>query len=122
MGSHPINLGIRFLLELVALFSAGLWGWRLQESWWKYVLAIGIPVLLAVIWGTFAVPDDPSRSGNAPVAVPGMLRLVIELGFFAFATWTLYDIGYPRLSWVLGIIVVLHYLASYDRISWLLAQ
>lgn len=122
MGSHPINLIIRFLLEVAALISAGMWGWRQSDGWLRFVLAIGIPIVLATIWGTFAVPDDPSRSGVAPVVTPGFVRLLIELSFFAFATWALYDMGMTRYSLVLGIIVLLHYAVSYDRISWLLSQ
>ncbi len=122
MGSHPINLAIRFLLELSAIVSAGMWGWRQSDSWLRYLLAIGMPLILGVIWGTFAVPDDPSRSGNAPVVTPGVIRLVIELGFFAFATWALYDMGFNKASMVFGITVVLHYLVSYDRIKWLMSH
>jgi len=122
MGSHPINLIVRFLLEISALVSAGMWGWKQGDGWLRFLLAIGIPIVLATIWGTFAVPNDPSRSGRAPVVTPGVIRLLIELGFFAFATWSLYDIGLNNASWALGIIVVLHYLISYDRVRWLLSQ
>ncbi|MEJ2267360.1 MAG: YrdB family protein [Anaerolineales bacterium] len=122
MGSHPINLAIRFLLELSALVSMGVWGWRQSESWFRFLLALSVPIVAAVVWGTFAVPNDPSRSGAAPVAVPGILRLGIELAFFIFATWALYDLGFTRLSWTLGIIVALHYIISYDRILWLITQ
>lgn len=122
MGSHPINLAIRFLLEIAALLAVGVWGWQLSDGWFKFVLALGIPIILAVIWGTFAVPNDPSRSGAAPVAVPGILRLGIELAIFAFAVWALYDMGYTSISWILGIIVAIHYITSYDRILWLVTQ
>jgi hypothetical protein len=122
MGSHPINLAIRFLLELSALAAMGVWGWRQSEGWYRFLLALGIPIIVAVVWGTFAVPNDPSRSGSAPIAVPGILRLTIELAYFTFATWALYDLGFTGLSWTLGIIVVLHYITSYDRILWLITQ
>ena len=122
MGSHPINLAIRFLLELSALLAMGVWGWRQSEGWFRFVLALGIPLIAAIVWGTFAVPNDPSRSGAAPVAVPGILRLVIEAAIFIFAVWALYDIGFTKLSWLFGIIVAIHYLASYDRVLWLIKQ
>ena len=77
-------------------------------------------MILGVIWGTFAVPDDPSRSGNAPIPTPGAIRLVIELAFFALATWVLFDLGFTRFGLSFGIVVVLHYLVSYDRIKWLM--
>ena len=122
MGSHPINLIIRFLLEIIALMSVGMWGWKQSDGWLGFVLAIGIPIILAAIWGTFAVPNDPSRSGSAPIVTPGVIRFAIELGFFALATWSLYNMGFNKVSLVFGIIVVLHYLISYDRIIWLLSQ
>ncbi|MBL7198845.1 MAG: YrdB family protein [Anaerolineae bacterium] len=122
MGSHPINLAIRFLLELSALLAMGVWGWRQSEAWFRFLLASSIPVVAAVVWGTFAVPNDPSRSGAAPVAVAGVIRLAIELAVFSAATWMLYDLGATRLSWALGLVVAVHYIASYDRIQWLITQ
>lgn len=120
MGSHPINLAIRFLIELSELILMGIWGWKQGDGWIRFVLVVGIPILAAAIWGTFAVPDDPSRSGAAPIPVPGILRLALDVAFFAFATWILYDLGFSRLYWVLGLIVAIHYLVSYDRIMWLI--
>ena len=122
MGSHPINLAIRFALEVAALFSMGLWGWRSGSGWLRIALALPVPLIAAALWGTLAVPGDPSRSGGAPIAVPGVVRLVLELAIFAFATWALHDLGFTRASWMLGIIVALHYLTSYDRILWLVSQ
>ena len=75
---------------------------------------------MAAIWGIFAVPNDPSRSGAAPIEIAGIIRLVIELMIFAIATWLLFDLKYTRLSWLLGVIVVIHYIISYDRILWLI--
>lgn len=100
----------------------GVWGWRQGEGGWRFVLAVGLPLLAAILWGIFAVPHDPSRSGTAPIAVPGLLRLGLELAIFAFATWALADIGATKLSWILGLAVIIHYLASYDRLLWLIKQ
>ena len=122
MGSHPINLAVRFLLELAALISFGIWGWRQYDGWLRFVLALGIPVILATIWGIFAVPNDPSRSGAAPIPIPGVARLLLELAFFAFATWCLKEIGFTKASIIYGIIVIIHYILSYDRIVWLFAR
>jgi len=122
MGSHPINLTIRFLLELTALAAIGIWGWKQSDGWLRFVLALGIPIIVAVIWGTFAVPDDPSRSGAAPIVVSGIVRLAIELTIFAYATWALQDLGSDKLSWIFGALVAIHYIVSYDRITWLITQ
>ena len=122
MGSHPLNLAIRFLLELTALAIMGYWGWKQGDGFIRFVLIIGIPLLAAVIWGTFNVLGDPSRSGEAPIQVAGILRLLIELSFFGIAAWMLYNLQYNRYAIIIICIVVLHYLVSYDRVLWLLSN
>ncbi len=122
MGTHPLNLAIRFALELCGLFILGLWGWRQRDDGFRVVIALAVPILCAVLWGTFAVPNDPTRSGSAPVPVPGLLRLALEMGFFGVAAWALYDMGFGMLTAIFGSAVVLHYLLSYDRLTWLVRQ
>lgn len=122
MGFHPINLAVRFILEICALLSVGVWGWNQTDNWFKFVIAFGLPIILATIWGVFAVPNDPSRSGNAPIPTKGMIRLAIELVIFAITTWALYSLGYRTLYLVFGVAVVIHYALSYDRIAWLLSK
>ena len=122
MGSNPINLFVRFMLELIALAAMGLWAWKQSDNWMRFVLVLGVPIIAAAIWGTFAVPDDPSRSGAAPIIVSGIVRLAIEFAFFGFAVWIFCDLGYLRLSWILGTVIALHYMISYDRIMWLLRR
>lgn len=122
MGSHPVNLMLRFLLELCVLAVAGYWGWTISHASTRYLLVWLVPLLLAIVWGTFAVPDDPSRSGRAPIPVPGVVRLALELANFAFAVWALYALDRPVLGLVLGVLVVAHYILSYDRVTWLMHQ
>jgi hypothetical protein len=122
VGSNPINLAVRFILEMTGLVALGWWGWNQGEGVLRFMLALGIPFLAAVIWGTFAVPDDPSRSGEARVPVPGIVRLILELGFFVAATWSLFAVGVTTLGWIYGIAVLIHYLISYDRVIWLVRQ
>ena len=122
MSSHPLNMILRFLLELSALAVAGYWGWAVSKGFARFLLVWGLPLLLAIVWGTFAVPDDPSRSGHAPIPVPGVIRLVLELANFGFAVWALYAVGQPMLGWTLAVLVIVHYVLSYDRITWLVRQ
>lgn len=122
MRSHPANLIFRFLLEIIALISVGIWGWKQDESWFQLVLAVGIPITLAIIWGTFAVPNDPSRSGSAPIVTPGVIRLIIEFGIFVFAIWSQNNMGWSKISLIYGLIVLVHYVISYNRVLWLLTK
>ena len=116
MSTHPINLAVRVLLELSILVTLGAWGWQRGPGGWGIALAVGLPFLAAALWATFRVPDDP---GAAPVPIPGVLRLILELGLFALAVWALYELGAPTRALILGILIVLHYAVSYDRIAWL---
>ena len=122
MGSNPINLGVRFLLELAALIIFGFWGWSISGGGLRFVLAILFPVLAAILWGTFAVIDDPSRSGKAPVPVPGLIRLILEILFFTLAAIAFFQIGNQNYAWIFTGAVVIHYLLSSDRVLWLLQQ
>lgn len=122
MGSHPINLGLRFILELAALFALGYWGSQQGSGIVSVLLAVGLPVIAAAVWGIFAVPNDPSRSGKAPVVVSGLVRLLIEGALFLLAILALLNLGQSTLAVVFAIVVILHYAASYDRIAWLLRQ
>lgn len=120
MSLYFLNLAIRFVLEMTALIGVGIWAWGLSDGGMRYVFAIGIPMMMSAIWGVFNVKGDPSRSGNAPVVVPGLLRLLIELIFFAFGAWTLIAAGHTSFGQVFIVIVIIHYLASFNRVSWLL--
>ena len=119
MGSNPVNLALRFILEIAALFALGYWGWTQHEGIWRFVWSIGLVLLAAVIWGTFAVPDDPSRSGSAPVPVPGLVRLAIELALFGAGTWAFIAAGHAFWGALLGMFSIFHYVLSYDRVLWL---
>ena len=120
MGFHPANLAIRFLLELSALAAMGVWGWQQGGDPARYAFALLVPLVAAAAWGILAVPGDRSRSGKAPVAVRGAVRLGVEAVFFAFAILALYQSGSKALSAVLAVAVSVHYVASYDRVAWLL--
>ena len=122
MGSNPINLAIRFLLELTVVLAMGMWGWKLSDSWMRLILALALPIVAMIIWGVFAVPEDPSRSGEAPIPTPGVIRIIIELTFFGIGSWMLYDLGFSKVGLIVAIIVVIHYIISYDRIIWLMSK
>lgn len=119
MNDHPINLALRFLLEIAALLTFGAWGWQRGEGFWRWVLMLGLPILAGFIWATFRVPNDP---GPAPVNTHGVVRLAMELAFFAAATWILFDIKLDKYAWALAIVTLLHYAVSYDRVWWLLTK
>jgi len=122
MSNHPLNLALRFLLEIAASLAVGYWGWQRASGALRYLPAIALPLATAVIWGTFRVPGDASASGDAPVPVPGPVRLSMELALFGFAVWGLISEGAVAWGAILGALAFLHYLISYDRVQWLLSR
>lgn len=120
MGSHPLNLTLRFLLELSAMIAMGYWGWTQHEGLSRWLWTISLPVIAAILWGTFAVPNDPSRSGHAPIPTPGAVRLLLELLFFAIGVMALIASQRSTAGIILATTTLLHYVISYDRILWLL--
>lgn len=122
MSTKPALLAIRFLLELAALGAFGLFGLRSTTSGMRYVWMLALPIAAAAVWGVFNVPGDPSRSGRAPVPVPGVVRLALELAFFGLAAWAGFRSGGRTFG--LGILntTLVLYALSYDRIAWLLKR
>ncbi|MFW9805128.1 MAG: YrdB family protein [Candidatus Thorarchaeota archaeon] len=113
---------LRFILEIWALIAFGYWGVSQNLGLFNYVLMIALPITVAVVWGTFAVPNDPSRSGGAPVPVPGAVRLVLELIIFGLAFLTMFVGTLFYISLVYIILVIVHYILAQDRIRWLLSK
>jgi len=119
MGNNPLNLAARFGLELTALWAMGYWGWTQHTGPVRWLWMLGLALAAAAVWGTFRVPNDP---GNAPVAVHGWVRLLIEAAVFAGAVWALAAAEHEVWAWVLGVAVAVHYAVSYDRVRWLLSR
>jgi hypothetical protein len=117
MANNPIVLAVRFILELVGLFALGYWGWTQHTGALRVILAILLPLVAAAVWGIFRVPGHP---GDAPVPVPGIIRLLIEALYFGSAIWAFYASGRSTWGLILAIVVILHYIASYDYVIELL--
>lgn len=122
MGQHPLNLALRFILEMIALVAVGYWGWAQHDGVLRVALAISLPLIAAVVWAAFRVPGDASSGADPIIAVPGLVRLLLELALFSLAAWGLYNAGAVHFAWAFGAIVFIHYFISYDRIWWLLQQ
>ena len=114
------NLALRFGLEVAALAGLATVAWRLTAGPLRWAAVIGVPVVAAVAWGVFNVPGDPSRSGNAPIVVPGGIRLAVELAVLGAGAAGFLLRG-PRFAGLaLAALVVVHYAASAPRVGWLL--
>jgi hypothetical protein len=95
-----INLGVRFLLELCMLAGVGYWGFKTHSGWaMKILFGIGLPILIAVLWGYFMAP----RSAHRLSGVPFTIMDIILLGSGAVA---LYASGQTTLAWIYALVLV----------------
>ncbi len=120
MSKNPFNLALRFVLEMIALVSVGIFGYHFFEGGLGVLAAILLPLAFAITWGVFAVRGDPSRSGKTVANTPGPVRLVLELLLFGLAVIALLLLGYKLPGLVFGIAILIHYALSLDRVKWLL--
>lgn len=113
---------LRVLLELGALIGWGVVGWRVTDAGVRWLLVAALPIAAAILWGLFRAPDDHSAGGESPVPVPGLVRLLIELGILLGAAVLVAVVWRPWIGVVLGAAVVFHYVATLGRVRWLLDQ
>jgi len=86
-----LNLGFRFVLEMLVLVALFLFGWSLSDSLpAQLVLGLSLPAIVIVVWGLFVAPratrrlDDPVR-----LAVELVIWFVGALAFGFAVSWLL---------------------------------
>jgi hypothetical protein len=93
-------LTVAFLSELAALAALAAWGWSVPGTTApRVLLAIGAPLVAAVLWGLFAAP-------SAPVGITA-LAVVVKIGVFGTAALALLAIGRPQLAVALAVAALL---------------
>lgn len=97
----PIKIGpndvLRFVLELFAIVSLGIWGFLAWPLPWNIVVGIGAPVLAILLWALF-------RSPKAVLHVDPFVKAIVEIvvmGSAAFAWWSL---GQPVVALVFAVV------------------
>jgi hypothetical protein len=120
MGFNPVNLTFRFLLEIIGLVGTFRLGLEVGTGIWRWVLAVGFTFAAMALWATFRVPGDQSAKGDAPYAVSGPMRLLIELVVFGAGAVGWFVAGPNWMAWAYLSALTLHHVISYDRIAWLI--
>ena len=97
-----LNLLVRFLLELCLLAAVGYWGFKTHSGWaMKIVFGIGLPILIAVLWGLFIAP-------RAIYPLSGISYLVVELILLGSGAVALFASGKPNLGWIYMVVLVVN--------------
>jgi hypothetical protein len=79
---RSLNSGLRFALELAALYSLGRFGYSLSGALIRVAGVVVLPATMVVVWGTLIAP-------KARIKLPVMLRLGLELVVFGAASYAL---------------------------------
>lgn len=118
----PWNLALRFGLELTALGGLALGGWHLASGPTRVFSVVAAPLVAAILWGVFNVRDDPSRSGEAPIEVSGLVRLAVELTVLGSGMAGYAIAGFSSVAALVALLIVAHYVASHQRVGWLVTR
>jgi Protein of unknown function (DUF2568) len=101
------NDGLRFVLELCLLAALAYGGYELGgDGAWRFVLAVGAPLLAAVLWGILLAPRSSHR-------VSDPWRLLCELALFGAAVVVLLVAGRMLLALVFAAAVAVHLAATF---------
>ena len=114
------NLALRFMLEVAGLVGLAAAAWKLGSGPIRWIGVVLVPVAVSVVWVVFNVVEDPSRAGSVPVEVSGWIRLAIELAVLGAGAAAIGFVMRPAFGAVFALVVLGHYLASLDRVEWLL--
>lgn len=102
------NLTLAFAVELVALGIFAWWGWQAVDGTaLKLVLAIGLPVIGAVIWGLFAAP---TATRTTPV-----VRAIVKVVVFGLAGAALWSLGHAVLAVIFVVVVAANLLIIHTQ-------
>lgn len=122
--SHPSELTavqatFRFIVELAVLAGWGAVGWQLSEGGERWLWMFALPLAAISLWGTFRVPGDRSAGKDGALAVPGPVRLAIELVVLLGAAIALAIAGSPIAGGILALAIVVHGVTTPRRLRWL---
>ncbi|MEX0812674.1 MAG: YrdB family protein [Chitinophagales bacterium] len=121
MSAQQFNLYLRLILKILALFAMAYWAWQVDVEYIPAVLRVFTVLIIAlIVWGAFTVSYDPFKTAKPVFSIGGVARIFIELFYFGFAIFCLYDSGLFRWSWVYSNLVLLHFAFSHQRMATLL--
>ncbi|WP_244274750.1 YrdB family protein [Rathayibacter oskolensis] len=90
---------LRFLLELFAFTTFGIWGFTTWGVPLNIVFGVGAPVVAILVWALFLSP-------RAVVAIDVYGRSLIELLVMGAAAVAWLDLGQPIVAIVFGVLAV----------------
>jgi len=93
---------LAFFLELAALAALGYWGFRTGTGVWRWLLGLGAPAVMIVLWSLFLAAGGT----NARFATPRTAQFALKIVIYGAAFTALYAAGPRALAVVLGALAV----------------
>ncbi|WP_348788600.1 YrdB family protein [Leifsonia sp. NPDC080035] len=97
----PARIGpndiLRFVLELFAVVSLGIWGFIAWPLPWNIVIGIGAPVLAILLWALF-------RSPKAVLRVDPFVKAIVEIAVMGTAAFAWWDLGQPIVAVIFAVV------------------
>ena len=97
---------LRFFLELAALASLAYWGFSEFGGVEQWVIGLGAPLLVAVVWGRFMSPK-----ASHPTVDP--VRVLIEFAVFGSGVAALVAAGATVLAVIFAVLAALHLVLTF---------
>ena len=96
------NLVLAITLELAMLAALGYFGFQSTHvPLLRWVLAVGLPLLAAALWGAVLAPKAAHR-------IPMLPGTLLSLGLFLLAALALHRAGQSTLAVVMAVAAVIH--------------
>lgn len=97
--SVDFNDVLRFLLELFAIVSLGIWGFLAWPFPWNVGVGILTPALAIVLWALF-------RSPRAVLKVDPFVKAIVEIAVMLTAAYAWWDLGQPIVAVVFALVAM----------------
>ena len=98
----PVKIGpndvLRFILELFAFVSLGIWGFLAWPLPWPGILVgIGAPLFAILVWALF-------RSPKAVFKIDPFGKAIVEIFVFGAAAFAWWDLGQPIVTVIFAVV------------------
>lgn len=97
--SPPIGVNevVRFLLELFAFVSLGIWGFVAFPFAWNFLTGLGAPALAILLWALFRAPKAVFRTDP-------YVKALVEIVVMASAAFAWWQLGQPIVALVFAVV------------------
>jgi hypothetical protein len=98
--SIGFNDVLRFILELFAIVSLGIWGFIAWPFAWNILFGIGAPVLAIALWALF-------RSPKAVFEIDTFGKALVEIVVMTSAAFAWWSLGQPIVAIVFAVVALI---------------